>query len=262
MYEAIQYKKDAGGKVSRQLETRKRQLMQFKDEREKPPMLIDRPIQRFYVPEVLNDLIDDATEVKDDIAQEECGGDKNHYIMGTIEWADGTYDAATRKLNEWYGVKHLVETTDPQSIQNICFGMDDVEQPDVYLYEDGAIDGALENKYVSGNYSQIIDNAKNAIEQLLTRERSAKYSGELTARIELSESTSLDLLENQIYSENIIGKLVGFTRDLYKKRKVKVISDHVVNLIIIDFPHPGETFETHLYSSDEAAAEAEAEATV
>nr|WP_294476594.1 hypothetical protein [uncultured Bacteroides sp.] len=246
MYEAIQYKKDAGGKVSRHLETRKRQLMQFKDEREKPPTLLERPIQRFYVPEVLNDLIDDVTEVKDDIAQGGCEGDTKHYIMGTMEWADGTYDAATRKLNEWYGVKYLVETINPQYIQNICFGMDDVEQPDVYLVEDGAINGAIENKYVSGNYSQIIDNAKNAIEQLLTRERSAKYSGELTAMIVLSELTSQNLLENLIYFEDIIGKLVDFTRNLYQKGKVKVISDHVVKLIISNFPQPGETFTTRL----------------
>lgn len=145
------------------------------------------PVQLYMIPNGLTKLNENLTSVSNDIHET---GPTNVELSGSVDWANSTYHAANRKLNEWYLVKHLASDSDTKDhALKIGFGTDETEEADVVAIDDGGSTlVAGENKLVNGKFPQISENINSAFSQLTEGNRAKGYGGaQLLARIDIQK---------------------------------------------------------------------------
>lgn len=149
------------------------------------------PVQLFKIPNGLVNLHKNVELVSGDIKEQSYpNGTVDDELHGAEDWANSTYHAANRKLNEWYLVKHLNADADTiDHALNIGFGGDETEEADVVVHTDGGLTlVAGENKLVNGKFPQIVDNINSALSQLTEGNRAKKYeNANLLARIDITK---------------------------------------------------------------------------
>ena len=151
-------------------------------------------LQRFAVPPGLKELESEVNKVSSDIQKTTLsdGSGGGNQLYGSKEWANDTYWAANRKLDEWNLVKELVaDGTNVNDAAHIGFGINDTKEADGVGYDaKNNVGIAGENKIVSGGFPQVVENINSALSQLTEGVRANQYNGvPLIARVKISKDS-------------------------------------------------------------------------
>ncbi len=186
--------------------------------------------QLFKVPEDLTQIKDDVSEIEGRIKDNNEDGE----LPGGNTWADETRSAVLRKLNEWHAYELAYNNADVGDDLPV-FGEDVVTEPDVGVqHPNGKWTNVVENKYVSGGRSRITENVKDAIGQIKCSNRSAKYYGDLFARIHLSDNTREDLRENGTSGGDT--KMINAWKNYMNACANRILMKSTVKLIVMNLP--------------------------
>jgi len=187
-------------------------------------------VQMFAVPQNLTSIKGDVEKVENDLGKVEG----NKELPGGEIWAVETRSATLRKLNEFEAYKLSYANKD-ESLELPKLGENVVTEPDVGQKNDeGYWTNVVENKFVTGQRGRISENVSSAIGQIKLSNRSPNYYGDLFARVELSDATTVDLRDNGNSSGD--NKMKNNWSNLLKSGTNWIVEPHKIHLHVINLP--------------------------